>query len=282
MPSRATVIRHSLDFAFRGELSATPDDRASLKRLRRFTPLQKTLTELLHRFRQRHPDAFAELKEPGRSQVIYGSALGELQVNMSQTAAISAGELPLSPVKFQRSVLNASYSQCAIGHGITAAATALSRGFLTTDAAIALADTLLTAGQCANVLVLVGDENTPAAMAAQGSELSKEQGKEQGIVPAVLAYGQALWLCRTATRAAGDYALSKISFQPNFTAAERTEAKASANAEADSSTTVESEAAFPTLHPWQPARVRRTINHRGEGYVSHWQASGNSTGAPKP
>lgn len=251
---KATILRHALDFTYRGELSATPNDRASQKRLRRYTPLQKTLTELLYRFQQQHPNAYKDLHDPSLSQVIYGTALGELGINMTQTAAITHDELPLSPVKFQRSVLNASYSQCAIEHGITSAATALARGFLTTDAAIALADMLLAAGDCAHVLVLIGAENTEAVL------------QEPAPDDAPLAYGQALWLSRHLSQAAGDFILADI--RQTLSAAEGT------NDEAD--------ADFLGLVPWQPPIAgdkgeRIVRNASGEGYVSHWLSVGTES-----
>lgn len=258
--SQATILRHALDFTFTGELSATPSDRASQKRLRRYTPLQKTLTELLYRFQKQQPEAYHQLHDASASQVIYGSALGELGINMTQTAAITQGELPLSPVKFQRSVLNASYSQCAIEHGITSAATALSRGVLTTDAAIALADMLLAAGDSAHVLVLIGAEHTEAAL------------KEPVPAGATLAYGQALWLSRHLVPTAGDFILTDIRLCQSLSAAERVRAR------------YEAAQSVLGLIPWQPAKggaarpspyQRIVSNHRGEAYSSRWQKVGS-------
>lgn len=256
MPSLTTVIRHSLALTFTGQLVDTPQDRQSLKRLRRYTPLQKTLTELLHRFRRQFPTAYEELHQPEQSAVIYGSALGELHINLSQTADILSGSLPLSPVKFQRSVLNASYSQCAIAHGITCAATALTRGFLTADAAIALADMLLASGDCDRVLILIGDEHTEAALSTPPLSEPYEQ-----------AYGQALWLRQTATPAPGDAALTSIRYSSDLGKECHQDPERGKNAVQEPA----GGAGYPAVRPWQPEAERITINHRGEGYTSRWQ-----------
>lgn len=234
-----TILRHNLRFRFTGELLATPNHR----RLRRYTPLQKTLTELLHRMAADHPAAYATLTaRRDDAVVIYGSAIGELAINMSQTAAIVADQLPLSPVAFQRSVLNASYSQCAIEHGITCMAIAMAKGFITTDAAIDLGDKLLEAGQCQHALVLVGAEHTAADHSAQTAE------------------AQALWLTRSEELMEADQQLTELSYHPRYGKPEQSVGQTLVETDNES-------VAF-----WQPTPQRTVIDHRGQAYSSRWRS----------
>lgn len=239
----ATAIQHQLSFSFSSELPHTPKDR----RLRRYTPLQKALTELLHTLRLTYPGAYSELTAGSRSCVIYGSPLGELTINMSQTADILTGAVPLSPVKFQRSVLNASYSQCAIEHGITCEATALTRGFLTADAAIALADQLLGCGHCDYVAILLGEEFTRRTIHPS----AKDDGP--------LAWAQLLWLRHGQSHAQDIARLESI----RYFAVDDPQAGIDRHEEQGDGGS--------TLCGWTAARHRHVVNHRGEGYASTWQ-----------
>lgn len=95
--------------------------------------------------------------------LVFGTGLGEMQVTREFLETMAErGPLLASPALFQNSVHNAAASYIAMGLRMTGPAVTVSQGWISGEAALAAAATLLESGACRRALVVAAESFDPA------------------------------------------------------------------------------------------------------------------------
>ena len=126
------------------------------------TPLQKALLECCALLSRLEPDAFRIGVVEGGCGVVFASAVGELDSNLTLLRSVLRRELPVSPTAFQHSVHNCPAGYFSIAFALRNPMVTLCGGYLSADKALLLAASNLADGceptAAPYTLVIVADE----------------------------------------------------------------------------------------------------------------------------
>lgn len=151
---------------FLGEFKYTENHKS----LKRYTNLQKSATEALNKIKLEQESIYHHIKNPKDTLIIFTSQFGELSLNISIAESVINKDLPIFPVKFQRSVFNSTFGQSSIDHGLNNTHLSIGKGFLSLDHAIYLGYTLLKNNIWKNIFIIYGDE---ISMKPENGKLSR-------------------------------------------------------------------------------------------------------------